>query len=426
MNILVYTGDGTSPNSVSHTVSTLKLLLGHSYDVIKVDAQALDKEPWEATCSMLVMPGGRDLPYCNDLNGQVNSRIRRYVAEGGRYWGICAGAYYGCKEIEFEKGRSAMQVIGKRELAFFPGLSRGTMFPGFIYNSERGARATKLSIERGKLMNLYADNDSVPSEINTYYNGGGYFVHAEQYDNVDVLARYTEQGLSPDEEHPAAVVHCHVGKGNALLVATHPEYDVAKMNQHFEDYKGTDLIQNLILAEPSRKQFLRAVFARIGLNVVGYTKPSQNSKPELQENQVPNLTPLYLSGLRLSDYQQIVCKLKAISDKTSHLRDINDTFFIKPLSTDLANDLNSIKLDQVNDESDQQENKVKDIIVIDEPSAEPVCPPSQLTKYFNSSSFFDHLKKHRSQQWGGASWFSFGNTMLYGEVVTSTQTMLDK
>jgi biotin--protein ligase len=118
--------------------------------------------------------------------------------------------------------------------------------------------------------------------------------------------------------------------------------------------------------------------------------------------------------------------LKAISDKTSHLRDINDTFFIKPLSTDLANDLNSLKLDQVNGESDQQENKVKDIIVVDEPTAEPVCPPSQLTKYFNSSSFFDHLKKHRSQQWGGASWFSFGNTMLYGEVVTSTQTMLDK
>lgn len=424
MNILVYTGDGTSPNSVSHTVATLKLLLGHSYDIIKVDAQTLDKEPWEATCSMLVIPGGRDLPYCQDLNGQVNSRIRTYVADGGRFWGICAGAYYGCKDIEFEKGRGAMEVIGKRELGFYPGLSRGTMFPGFVYNSERGARATKLSVEREKLLDLYADNNSVPSEIDTYYNGGGYFVHADQYDNVDVLARYTEKGLSSDEEHPAAVVHCHVGKGSALLVTTHPEYDVAKMNQHFKDYEGTELINNLILAEPSRKQFLRAIFARIGLNVVGYTKPSQTAKPELQENQVPALTPLYLSGLRLSDYQRLVQNLKVTADATSHLRDVNDTFFIRPLSANANIDLQSLSLNEADDEP--QEKKIKDIIVVDAPSTEPVYPPNNLTKHFDLSKFFDNLKNHRAQQWGGASWFSFGNTMLYGEVVTSTQTMLDK
>ncbi|KAI8578733.1 hypothetical protein K450DRAFT_245252 [Umbelopsis ramanniana AG] len=425
MNVLVYTGDGTSPNSVSHTVSTLKSLLGHSYDIIKVDAQALDKEPWEATCSMLVMPGGRDLPYCHDLNGPVNARIRHYVSEGGRYWGICAGAYYGCQEIEFEKGRNAMEVIGKRELAFFPGLSRGTMYPGFIYNSERGARATKLSIDRNKLMNLYANNDAVPSEIDTYYNGGGYFVNADQYESVEVLARYTEKGICQDEEYPAAVVHCRVGKGSAILVGTHPEYDVARMKDNFDDYEGTDMIQNLMLADPSRKQFLRALFARVGLNVVGYTKPVQeDAKPQLQENHVPALTPLYLSGFRLSQYEEVVAKLRSTADASFHLRDVNDTFCIKSLPNEPAVDLGTLNLNETDDEP--QEKKIKDILVIDKPSIEPVCPPGYLTKYFNIANFYEHLKKHRSQQWGGGGWFSYGNTMLYGEVVTSTQTMLDK
>ncbi|KAG2173767.1 hypothetical protein INT43_005187 [Umbelopsis isabellina] len=423
MNVLVYTGDGTSPNSVSHTVSTLKLLLGHSYDVIKVDAQALQKEPWEATCSMLVIPGGRDLPYCQDLNGAVNTRIRRYVADGGRYWGICAGAYFACQEIEFEKGRGVMEVIGKRELAFYPGLSRGTMFPGFIYNSERGARATNLAVEKDKFVDLYADNSSVPSQINTYYNGGGYFAHAEKYSNVEVLARYTEKGLCEDENYPAAVVHCHVGIGHALLVGSHPEYDVAKLDQYYKDYEGTDLIKNLMLAEPSRKQFLRALLARIGLNVVGYQKPASNAQPQLQENEVPPITPLYLSSLRLSEYQQLVSKLKALADPTSHIRDVNDTFLVRHLTNDTP-DVASLSLNESAQET--PENMVKDIVVMEDASKEPVYVPSQLTKYFNSSSFFEHLQKHRSLQWGGGSWYSFGSSMLYGEVVTSTQTMLDK
>lgn len=44
--------------------------------------------------STQVIPGGRDLPYCRDLNGYINDRIIRYVKEGGVYMGICAGAYY--------------------------------------------------------------------------------------------------------------------------------------------------------------------------------------------------------------------------------------------------------------------------------------------------------------------------------------------
>ena len=38
-----------------------------------------------------------------------------------------------------------MQVAGDRELAFFPGLARGGIYPGFDYASEAGARAVPLT-----------------------------------------------------------------------------------------------------------------------------------------------------------------------------------------------------------------------------------------------------------------------------------------
>lgn len=52
-----------------------------------------------------------------------------YVERGGAYMGICAGAYYGCSEVQFEPG-TALQVFGQRELAFWPGAAQGAVVPG--------------------------------------------------------------------------------------------------------------------------------------------------------------------------------------------------------------------------------------------------------------------------------------------------------
>ena len=52
-----------------------------------------------------------------------------YVNGGGSYLGLCAGAYYACARVEFEMG-SELEVVGERELAFFPGIGRGSVAPG--------------------------------------------------------------------------------------------------------------------------------------------------------------------------------------------------------------------------------------------------------------------------------------------------------
>lgn len=52
-----------------------------------------------------------------------------YVRRGGAYLGLCAGAYYASSRVQFEPG-SALQVVGSRELSFFPGVARGAAYAG--------------------------------------------------------------------------------------------------------------------------------------------------------------------------------------------------------------------------------------------------------------------------------------------------------
>ena len=110
-------------------LSQLKSYFSESYDCLLVSADCLLREPWEANCALLVMPGGQDLPYLKALYPEGTRRIQQYVASGGNYFGICAGAYFACKRIEFEVGRSGYEVTGSRPLCFFDGTARGSGVP---------------------------------------------------------------------------------------------------------------------------------------------------------------------------------------------------------------------------------------------------------------------------------------------------------
>lgn len=189
--------------------------------MIPVTADMLINEPWSLTCALLVIPGGADLGYCASLNGTGNRRIEQFVRRGGAYIGLCAGGYYGSKHCEFEVGDKTMEVIGDRELAFFPGTCRGGAFGGFVYHSEAGARAAALAVNK-EVLNV----GIVPEKFRSYYNGGGVFVDADQYKDqgVEVLASYTEELNVHGGSGQAAVIYCRVGQGAAVLTGPHPEY----------------------------------------------------------------------------------------------------------------------------------------------------------------------------------------------------------
>ncbi|KAJ9084243.1 biotin holocarboxylase synthetase [Entomophthora muscae] len=143
------------------------------------------------------------------LSDYPMKNLIEFVNGGGKFIGFCAGSYYASGRCEFEVGDAKLEVIGNRPLKFFPGTCRGATFKGFDYTSEAGARAAYVTLSHS--------GDMLP----IYYNGGGAFVDAGKYPEVETLATYN--GLNNTTPN-AAVVLCKVGKGAALLSAVHPEY----------------------------------------------------------------------------------------------------------------------------------------------------------------------------------------------------------
>lgn len=114
-----------------------------------------------------------------------------------------------------------MEVVGSRELAFYPGTCRGGAFRGFEYGCENGARAARVVVPKGAFEGV----SGVPGEFRSYYNGGGVFVDAEKLagEGVEILAEYGDELDVESGERRAAVVYCKIGQGAAVLTGPHPE-----------------------------------------------------------------------------------------------------------------------------------------------------------------------------------------------------------
>ncbi|KAI1619042.1 biotin-protein ligase [Exophiala viscosa] len=418
MNVLVYSGTGSTIESVRHCLYTLRRLLAPNYAVIPVTGDMLIKEPWTASCAALVVPGGADLGYCTTLNGEGNRRIRQFVERGGIYIGFCAGGYYGSRRCEFEVGNKLLEVVGDRELAFYPGIARGGAYPGFVYHSEKGAKAADLKVDKtlltaGAVLNIFK----------SYYNGGGVFVDAPSFreQGVEVLASYTEPLAVDSGEGSAAVVYCKVGQGAALLTGPHPEFAAANLEPKEEVPGFSEVIDSLAADEKHRMGFIKACLNKLGLTVS-------------DEQNVPSLSYLHLSSSDPADTGGIVSSLSHLIEKDEHdqelLKDENDTFHIMKPSiwkmVDLAKALPSETdgkepADQADGSSDRivdYNTVIKHIIVHDDD-----YPESKTTPYFNHHAFYSNLLHYQSQVPGASN---FGTHLLYGEVVTSTNTLLEK
>ncbi|KAI9311361.1 biotin-protein ligase [Dichotomocladium elegans] len=317
--------------------------------------------------------------------------------------------YYGSSEIEFEKARKDMMVVGKRELGFYPGLCRGTIYPGFVYGSEQGARSSPVQLSSEHLQKYYGNDRLVPKVIHMYYNGGGYFAKADTYESVQVLARFLEPGICTDETNPAAAVACRVGKGTAVLIATHPEYDM----DHFDENKQMEA--ELRQSEPDRKMFLRAVFDKMGLRVI---------KDASEENHVPDLTPIYLASLKADMARNIAAQLEAIA-KDGIIRDSNDEVLLTRDDNDEEDRAAARRMGALTIAEDAQ-RPLEIRLPTTTATTGPVLPGNVKALDFDIKKYFDALQERRRCEWGGDKWYHFGNVILCSNVITSTQTVLDK
>ncbi|KAH7175812.1 biotin-protein ligase [Dactylonectria macrodidyma] len=412
LNVLVYTGVGTTVESVRHCIWTLRRLLSPNYAVIPITETILLKEPWASTCALLVFPGGADLGYCQALNGEGNRRISHFVRRGGAYLGFCAGGYYGSQRCEFERGNPPLEVIGSRELGFFPGTCRGGAFKGFEYASEKGARAVRL-----KIVNEAFARDDVPTETLSYYNGGGVFVDAAsaKSNSVEVLATYEDDIDVDGGDEKAAVIVCSVGSGKALLTGPHPEFAAANLHPHpaIPDY--AELIGKLTDEDQSRVNFLKACLEKLGLEV------------SHSNDGVPSLSRLHISSLEETGVSELLVSMADIIDKENGeewIRAEGDTFHIQNEETIWSVEGLQDSLSQ-QDETARSSSGIIDYskIVKTIMPHEKGPPHPKLTPQFNHGLFFSSLRRYQQLEPDATEW---GNLLMYGEVLTSTNTILER
>nr|POE76696.1 biotin--protein ligase [Quercus suber] len=440
VNILIYAGAGATVDAVRHVTWSLRRLLGPNYAVLTVTGEQILKEPWMSACALLVMPGGADMAYCRTLNGSGNRRIRQYVENGGRYLGLCAGGYYGSARCEFEEGKKEMEVVGDRELAFYPGICRGLAFPGFVYHSEAGARAVEIEANQDALRDT-------PNRLRVYYNGGGAFVNADQYKDrgVEVVASFTEKLNIETGKSNAAVVFCKIHDGAAMLTGVHPEF--AGENLKTSDPAVPDfarVVSTIRMADAERVAFLKACLMKLGLVT------SQDETP------VPSLSSLHLSAATPSDIAALVHNwheqnIISIEGQQEYVRGENDTFRLEQagswtlpelaetLTNAVQNVASSITQLLPGDDVATKDRDTKHQSSLDRtvdsgavPSRQVLSllthasatPESKETPHFSHTAYFANLKAFSTSHPSRPS--LFGRYLLYGEVVTSTNTLLEK
>ena len=184
------------------------------------DASAIIKDnALTEKVSLFVMPGGAATPYLQKLKILGNEKIRDYIMNGGRYLGICAGAYYACNQVEFETDIEQLAIVRNSELLNLIDVAAiGTLHKELSIRPYMKNEASSAVVR----LNWHNDNEIYYA----HYHGGPKFVSDNQ--QFEVLASYTDI-----EKTPPAIIAKDYGKGRVVLSGV-----------HFED-KGQDLARTL-------------------------------------------------------------------------------------------------------------------------------------------------------------------------------------
>lgn len=316
-----------------------------------------------------------------DLDQRAIDRITGWVQEGGSYLGICAGAYFASNRVDFELPAEPA-VSGNRPLRLFPGTCKGPAFPGFSYGHDDLSRPVSLSINQPAWGAAWK---SPPSRIVAHCSGGGVFhLDSEKSDTVDILATYTELG----DQFPAGVL-CKNGRGSALLWAVHPEMPVVS-NSEFE----------LMAAS---------------LRLLGFSVAPNGDVPQ------PTLTPMLLissSGRLVTAVDEALRTLGKFDPKNDTLNDSHDTFRL--LKCENASEAFARAADRPVVESPDDLRALEKEVVV----CHSGLPGSQLTPRFDVAEYYRSLQISAVRQSNGA--IHFGELLIYGEVMTSSQTILER
>jgi biotin--protein ligase len=367
MNVFIYAGPEVVQRSLTRTLAALKLVLVPNYTVQSITPQSLKSHPWSPNCALLLFPECHhlDLP-----DPRVVDNIRTYIEQGGRAIFLKAllrksQTYLNAKGLHF----TDRQQGPTGHLVLYP---CGTP-------SERTVRRIQ-STTTNRYFSVFASSRSV--------------VDVLQPPTDTPLASYTDSG---DSAHVPGVV-CNVSRGK-IAVWSHD------MTEAKEPHSVDDDAEHVLA-------LLKDTVVALGMNVVmesAVHRSIPRPKPQLLVSRpaARGIIAHVLDGLSI----KIATDIGPVE-----FEDSNDRFrfsYQSPTVEQLPHDSDLYSQD------DPTSWQPKHILVY----PDGMLPADSSTPLFSLTDFFGKLEAPIPTS--SASW-AIGDVVLYGETVTSTQTMLDR
>ena len=181
----------------------------------------------------------------------------------------------------------------------------------------------------------------------------------------------------------------------------------------------SELIEALAKDDKPRTDFLMACLLKLGLEV----NPDNIAVPSLSRLHLSSVLPQGTSDI-LSALQEII----TIDDGEEYIKDENDTFHLeKPSSWSLSTIAAALPDSEGKDTNHgAAEDRIIDYSTVVKRLVfhKEDLPTGKDTPYFNHQAYFANLKNYEPHLSDKKA--CFGRDLLYGEVVTSTNTMLEK
>ncbi|KTW31841.1 biotin-[acetyl-CoA-carboxylase] ligase [Pneumocystis jirovecii RU7] len=381
--------------SVKYTFSILRFLLSPYYFILKVDEKMLEKDEWEEHTALLVIPDSKDISCKIKLNETLNQKILKYIQNGGKYIGIGEGARYVSALSEYKFNGNTEHVKSDGPI-FFPGIARDAILSDITSNKNN--HMILIQTENISSKNLYF--------LYFYHHTATLFIDADQFSNIQILGTYKNE-LSTDSKSQlkAAIIHCKIEKGQAVLFGIHPEYST--LDENLRDKNGDySNIDNLLLIESQKIEFLKHMFQLLNLQTT--------SKPIISTN----ISDLHLFSEFPNIVEKIADVLYNISEKIAKnpaIKCENDTFYLQETS---SISMHTLVENYLNNFHENDYNKIPKYIKIHRNLPNILEMP-----FFNHKVYFENLLESRTLQEDS---YQLGNIVLYGETLTSSQTLLDK
>ncbi|CAL8082873.1 unnamed protein product [Calicophoron daubneyi] len=242
--IHVYSDVGTRDISLVHLLNALKTFTP-KFQVKEINGASICSPGALHSTALLCFGGGYDRGYLQSLGESGCAVIREYIENGGKYLGLCAGAYFASDHCEFDKD-GQLEVCGPRLIKLFEGDAVGSYRPGFKYNSEEGSWAISITCAVPSLK---------PKTMKTYLNGGCFF-RTSKWTRSKAL--YCYEGTND-----AAIIASRMGKGWGILSGVHFEYDLNLLLSQSPTQRTKEVVGQLQADEENRLQLFQTLVSAL-------------------------------------------------------------------------------------------------------------------------------------------------------------------